>query len=61
MKLVPAFNCEFNLKKGGFLTILAEPEFTHLDAVKTYRMVLLHAKWKKIKKPIGWRLIPTIY
>jgi hypothetical protein len=61
MKLIPAFNCEFNLKKGGFLTIFATDEFTQRDAVRTFRMVKLHAKWKKVKKPVKWRLVPTLY
>jgi len=60
MKLVPAFNCEFNLKKGGKLTIVATDDFTVSDCVRTFRMAMLHAKWKKIKKPIKWRLIPTL-
>ena len=55
VKLVPAYNCKFNLKKGGLLTFFATPEFNVADMIKTYRMAKLHAKWKKIKKPTKYR------
>jgi hypothetical protein len=61
MKLIPAFNCEFHLKKGGKLTIFATDNFTPKDAIRTYDMARLHAKWKKLKKPIKWRIVPTLH
>ena len=55
-KLVPAYNCEFNLKKGGLLTFFATPDFTGFDMIQTYKMVKLHAKRKKIKQPVKLRI-----
>ncbi len=60
IKTVPAYNCEFHLKKGGLLTIFAEPSFTVMDQIRTYNMANLHAKWKKIKRPIKHRIVPVL-
>ena len=60
IKTVPAFNCEFHIAKGGLLTVFATPSFTTRDLIKSYRMANLHAKWKKIKKPVKWRIVPTL-
>ena len=60
IKLIPAYNCDFHLKKGGLLTIFATPEFTVTDQIKTYAMARLHAKWKKIKQPVKHCIIPTL-
>jgi len=59
-KLIPAYNCDFHLGKQGKLTIVATPSFTVYDSLKTYRLAKLHAKYKKIKKPIKWLIIPTL-
>ena len=62
-KWVPGHNCQFNLAKGGLLTILPTVDFTVSDYIRTFDMVRLHAKWKKIKQPVAvnrfWD-IPTL-
>jgi hypothetical protein len=60
IKTVPAYNCEFHIAKGGLLTVFAQQSLTVSDLIKSYRMARLHAKWKKIKKPTKWRMVPTI-
>ena len=60
IKLIPGYNCDFHLKKGGLWTIYALPEFNMIDYIKTYRMAKLHAKWKKIKQPVKRCIIPTL-
>lgn len=60
IKAVPGYNCEFHLKKGGLLTIFAEPNFNVADWINTYRMANLHSKWKKLKRPIKYRIVPVL-
>ena len=60
IKTVPAYNCEFHLAKGGMLTVFAQQSLTVSDLIRSYRMANLHAKWKKIKRPIKWRMVATL-
>jgi len=50
-KLIPAHNSNFHLGKGK-LTIYPSESFTILDYWRTFKMAKLHAKKKKIKKPV---------
>ena len=59
-KLVPGHNCDFHLAKGGIFTIYAMPDFTVMDCIRTYNLAKLHAKYKKIKRPVKWLLVPTV-
>ena len=64
-KLVPAYNCSFHLAKGGIWTIYPTEDFTMTDFYKTYYLAILHAKRKKLKKPVKqnrfWKhIVPTL-
>jgi hypothetical protein len=62
-KWVPGHNCKFNLAKGGRLTILPTMDFNGFDYKQTFKLVELHAKYKKIKRPEEvnkWWKIPTL-
>ena len=62
-KWVPAYNCVFHLAKGGLLTIQGTPDFSTMDMIKTFKMIYLHAKWKKLKRPVKYRVdmgLPTL-
>lgn len=53
-------NCEFSLRRGGKLLIVATSMFTLEELIRVWKMALLHARRKKIKKPVMYNIIWSI-
>ncbi len=45
---------QFNLKGGVMFLSFLQPSIPHKELVRALKMAVMHARRKKIKKPVQW-------